>query len=142
MAGLRGSRVDEEPDVLLGRRLSREVITASRDHSASDTSRIVAAVAPSCSASTFDAERRATRWPARSRALGVRSRADFGADDLYAGVVSVGSTVGTWGETECVLVVFPTPQNFYLVPKRGVDPAVLDRPRRHLAKARKRLAKR
>jgi len=47
-----------------------------------------------------------------------------------------------WRETERVLIVLPTPQNFYVIPKRGVDPAVLDRLRGRLANARKRLAKR
>ena len=47
-----------------------------------------------------------------------------------------------WRETERVLIVLPTPQNFYVIPKRGVDPAVLDRLRGRLAQARKRLAQR
>ena len=43
-----------------------------------------------------------------------------------------------WRECERVLVVLPTPRNFYVVPKRGVDPAVLERLRGYLAQARKR----
>ena len=47
-----------------------------------------------------------------------------------------------WRETERVLIVLPTPQNFYVIPKRGVNPAVLDRLRGRLANARKRVAQR
>ena len=47
-----------------------------------------------------------------------------------------------WRETERVVIVLPTPQNFYLIPKREVDPVVLDRLRGRLANARKRLAQR
>jgi len=45
-----------------------------------------------------------------------------------------------WRETERVLIVLPTPQNFYVIPKRGVDPAVLDHLRGRLAHARKRVS--
>jgi hypothetical protein len=44
-----------------------------------------------------------------------------------------------WRESERVLIVLPTPRNFYVLPKRGVDPAVLDRLRGYLAHARKRV---
>lgn len=44
-----------------------------------------------------------------------------------------------WRESERVLVVMPTPRNFYVVPKRGVDPTVLDRMRGYLGHARKRV---
>ena len=47
-----------------------------------------------------------------------------------------------WRETERVVIVLPTPQNFYVIPKREVDPVVLDRLRGRLANARKRLAQR
>jgi hypothetical protein len=43
-----------------------------------------------------------------------------------------------WRESERVLIVMPTPRNFYVLPKRGIDPAVLERLRFHLAQARKR----
>ena len=43
-----------------------------------------------------------------------------------------------WCESERVLIVMPTPRNFYVLPKRGMDPAALDRLRGHLAKARRR----
>lgn len=43
-----------------------------------------------------------------------------------------------WRECERVLIVMPTPRNFYLLPKRDVDPAVLERLRDYLARARKR----
>jgi hypothetical protein len=44
-----------------------------------------------------------------------------------------------WRETHRVLIVLPTPRNFYVLPKRDVDPAVLNRLRGHLARARKRV---
>lgn len=43
-----------------------------------------------------------------------------------------------WRDCERVLIVMPTPRNFYVLPKRNVDPAVLERLRGHLARARKR----
>ena len=43
-----------------------------------------------------------------------------------------------WRESERVLIVFPTPRNFYVIPKRGIDPEVLDRLRGYLSQARKR----
>ena len=46
------------------------------------------------------------------------------------------SQLWDWRETEDVVVVLPTPRNFYVIPKRGVDGAVLERLRERLAKAR------
>lgn len=43
-----------------------------------------------------------------------------------------------WRESERVFIVMPTPRNFYVVPKRGVDPAVLARLRGYLGGARKK----
>lgn len=48
------------------------------------------------------------------------------------------SQLWDWRECERVMVVMPTPRNFYVLPKRGVDPASLDRLRGYLAQARKR----
>lgn len=45
-----------------------------------------------------------------------------------------------WRESERVLIVMPTPRNFYVLPKRGIDPAALERLRGHLAQARRRAA--
>ena len=42
-----------------------------------------------------------------------------------------------WRETERVIIVLPTPGNFYVLPKRGVDMPALERLRGHLAKTRK-----
>lgn len=42
-----------------------------------------------------------------------------------------------WRETSRVVIVLPTPQNFYVIPKRGVDAAVLGRLRERLNQARK-----
>ena len=46
-----------------------------------------------------------------------------------------------WRETERVIIVLPTPRNFYVLPKRGVDLPALERLRGHLAKTRKRDAR-
>jgi amino acid transporter len=43
-----------------------------------------------------------------------------------------------WRECERVLVVMPTPRNFYVVPKRGIEPAVLEQLRGYLSRVRKR----
>ena len=43
-----------------------------------------------------------------------------------------------WRETNRVLLILPTPRNFYVIPKRGVDAAVLERLRGYLAQCRKR----
>lgn len=45
-----------------------------------------------------------------------------------------------WRESERVIIVMPTPRNFYVVPKRGIDSAVLERLRGYLAGARRRAA--
>ncbi len=50
------------------------------------------------------------------------------------------SQLWDWRETEGVIVVLPTPRNFYVIPKRGVDAAVLERLRERLAQVRKRVA--
>lgn len=44
-----------------------------------------------------------------------------------------------WRESERVMVVMPTPRNFYVLPKRGIDPASLERLRSYLGQARKRI---
>jgi hypothetical protein len=43
-----------------------------------------------------------------------------------------------WREGERTIIVLPTPRNFYVIPKRGVDPAALERLRGYLMQARKR----
>lgn len=43
-----------------------------------------------------------------------------------------------WREGERVVVVMPTPRHFYVLPKRGIDPAVLARLRGYLAQVRRR----
>jgi len=43
-----------------------------------------------------------------------------------------------WRETERIVLILPTPRNFYVVPKRALDEAALDRLRAHLARSRKR----
>ena len=43
-----------------------------------------------------------------------------------------------WRETDRIVLVLPTPRNFYVVPKRALDAAALDRLRGNLARTRKR----
>jgi len=43
-----------------------------------------------------------------------------------------------WRESERVLIILPTPRNFYVLPKRDIDPAVLERLRGYLSQARRR----
>jgi hypothetical protein len=45
-----------------------------------------------------------------------------------------------WRETERIILILPTPRNFYVLPKRGVDPAALDRLRTYLTRTRKHAA--
>lgn len=44
-----------------------------------------------------------------------------------------------WRECERVLVIYPTPRNFYVIPKREIDLDVLERLRGYLAQCRKRV---
>jgi hypothetical protein len=44
-----------------------------------------------------------------------------------------------WRESESVLIVLPSPRNFYVIPKRGVAPIILDRLRGHLSLVRRRI---
>ena len=43
-----------------------------------------------------------------------------------------------WRETDRIVLILPTPRNYYVLPKRGVDPALLDRLRGQLSRTRKR----
>jgi hypothetical protein len=43
-----------------------------------------------------------------------------------------------WRETDRIVLVLPTPRNFYVVPKRALDVAPLDRLRGYLERTRKR----
>lgn len=44
------------------------------------------------------------------------------------------SAMWDWREAESVIIVLPSPRNFYVVPKRGVDDGVLDRLRGYLGR--------
>jgi hypothetical protein len=48
------------------------------------------------------------------------------------------SQLWDWREGERTIIVLPTPRNFYVIPKRGADPAALERLRGYLMRARKR----
>jgi hypothetical protein len=43
-----------------------------------------------------------------------------------------------WRETDRIALILPTPRNFYVVPKRALEEAALDRLRAHLTRSRKR----
>lgn len=43
-----------------------------------------------------------------------------------------------WRESERVVIVMPTPRNYYVLPKRGIDSAALERLYGYLARARRR----
>jgi hypothetical protein len=62
----------------------------------------------------------------------------FSVRTTYTQAVYPWAQLWDWRETDRVLIVLPTPRNFYVLPKRDVDPAVLDRLRGYLAHARKR----
>jgi len=48
------------------------------------------------------------------------------------------SQLWDWRESERVVIVMPTPRNFYVLPKRGMEPAAIDRLRGYLTQARRR----
>jgi len=62
----------------------------------------------------------------------------FHVRSTYAEACYPWAQLWDWRECERLLVVMPTPRNFYLIPKSGIDPAVLDRLRSYLARARRR----
>jgi len=43
-----------------------------------------------------------------------------------------------WRESERVVIVLPSPRNFYVIPKRGLDPLLLTRLKMNLARVRRR----
>ncbi|MEO6042066.1 MAG: YcxB family protein [Croceibacterium sp.] len=45
-----------------------------------------------------------------------------------------------WREAADVIIVLPSPRNFYVLPKRGADPAALERLRSYLGRTRKHAA--
>lgn len=48
------------------------------------------------------------------------------------------SELWDWRESECVIIVLPSPRNFYVIPKRGLDPLLITRLKSNLAHARNR----
>jgi hypothetical protein len=49
------------------------------------------------------------------------------------------SQLWDWRETERLVIVLPTPRNYYLIPKRALEAASLDRLRSCLGRARNRM---
>ncbi|MBW8785274.1 MAG: YcxB family protein [Novosphingobium sp.] len=62
---------------------------------------------------------------------------NFAVRSTYTQAQYPWSQLWDWREGERVIVVMPTPRNFYVLPKRGVDLAVLERLRSYLHQARK-----
>lgn len=75
---------------------------------------------------------------------GMRDPINYSFDDVRFAVRTTYSQAAypweqlwDWRESERVIIVLPTPRNFYLVPKRGIPSEVLDRLRSKLTKARR-----
>ena len=76
---------------------------------------------------------------------GMRDPVDYAFDPEHFTVRSTYSQacypwnqLWDWRESERVVIVMPTPRNFYVLPKRGMAPAAIDRLRGYLAQARRR----
>jgi len=63
--------------------------------------------------------------------------AEFAARSTYSQAHYPWNLLWNWRETSRAIIVFPTPRNFYVIPKRAADEAVLDRLRDRLKQARK-----
>ena len=61
----------------------------------------------------------------------------FEARSTYSQAHYPWNLLWNWRETSRAIIVFPTPRNFYVIPKRAADEAVLDRLRDRLKQARK-----
>ena len=62
----------------------------------------------------------------------------FAVRSTFASARYPWSQLWDWRETDRVIIVMPTPRNFYLVPKSQVDADILDRLRQRLAEVRRR----
>jgi len=62
----------------------------------------------------------------------------FAARSTYSQARYPWEQMWDWRETGRIVLILPTPRNFYVVPKRALAPEALDRLRGHLARARKR----
>jgi hypothetical protein len=64
----------------------------------------------------------------------------FEARSTYSSARYPWGVMWDWREGADAIIVLPTPRNFYVIPKRDVDPAVLERLRGYLGRTRKRAA--
>jgi hypothetical protein len=64
----------------------------------------------------------------------------FAARSTYSQARYPWEQLWDWRETDRIVLILPTPRNFYVVPKRALDPEALDRLRRRLARTRRRAA--
>jgi len=64
----------------------------------------------------------------------------FAARSTYSQARYPWEQMWDWRETDRIVLILPTPRNFYVVPKRALDPATLERLRSYLARTRKRAA--
>ena len=78
---------------------------------------------------------------------GMRDPVDYAFDPEHFSVRSTytqacypWNQLWDWRESNRVIIVMPTPRNFYVLPKRGMDPAAIERLRGYLAQARRRAA--
>jgi hypothetical protein len=62
----------------------------------------------------------------------------FLVNTTYTGACYPWAQLWDWREGERTIIVLPTPRNFYVIAKRGADPAALERLRGYLMQARKR----
>jgi hypothetical protein len=62
----------------------------------------------------------------------------FAAQSTYSQARYPWERMWDWRETERIVLILPTPRNFYVVPKGALEPAALERLRGHLTRTRKR----
>jgi hypothetical protein len=62
----------------------------------------------------------------------------FSARSTYSQARYPWEQMWDWRETDRIVLVLPTPRNFYVVPKRALEGGALDRLRGNLARTRKR----
>lgn len=66
---------------------------------------------------------------------------NFSVRTTYTGASYPWPQLWDWRENDRVLIIMPTPRNFYVLPKRDVDPEALQRLRGHLSQCHKGAAK-
>lgn len=62
----------------------------------------------------------------------------FAARSTYSQARYPWAQLWDWRECDRVVIIFPTPRNFYVIPKRAVDPEAMARLRSYLVQVRRR----